>query len=329
MQHLAPIDPRQALARAIERRAHYARQALAYNTARGLKADEGTWRTWCEANDCSPLPATVDSICDFLEFHAGLGKKIGTLRRYKSSLATLHEFAGVTGSANPAQALEVKLCLKALARQVGARPSQAAPLNWPLALRLIDAAESSLIGLRDAALVATAYDTLARRSEVASLQAEDLTISQDGTGAIIIRRSKTDQEGRGLARYLAAETVTRLQAWLAATEITRGPIFRAVRKGNRLGKGIDGGEVARILKKLARRAQAKAQRFGETLSVEGISGHSLRVGAAQDLMAAGCTMPEIMTAGGWKSPSMPGRYTENLALRRGAMAKLATIQGRS
>jgi integrase len=274
------------------------------------------------------LPATVESICDFLEFHAGLGKRFGTLRRYKSSLATLHEFAGFTGTANPARAQEVKLCLKALARKVGTRPVQAAPLNWPLALRLIDVAGRSLIGLRDAALVATAYDTLARRSELASLQAEDLVISTDGTGAITIRRSKTDQEGQGLARFLSTETVTRLQNWMAAAEITNGSIFRAVRTNSSLGNGIDGGEVARILKKLAARAQAKAQRFGENLPVKGISGHSPRVGAAQDLMAAGCSLPEIMNAGGWKSPSMPGRYTENMALRRGAMAKLATMQGR-
>lgn len=328
MQDLEATEQRPTLARAIERRAYYARKALAPSTAHGLKADERTWRNWCESTGCPALPATVESICDFLEVHAGLGKKIGTLKRYKSSLATLHEFAGVTGSANPAQSQEVKLCLKALAREIGVRAVQAAPLNWPLALRLIDVAGSGLIGYRDAALVATAYDTLARRSELASLQAEDLVISPDGTGAITIRRSKTDQEGQGMARFLATETVNRLRAWLVAAEIISGPLFRSVRKQGSLGKELDGGEVARILKKLAGRAQAKAQRFGETLPVQGISGHSPRVGAAQDLMAAGCSLPEIMNAGGWKSPSMPGRYTENLALRRGAMAKLATVQGR-
>ncbi len=49
----------------------------------------------------------------------------------------------------------------------------------------------------------------------------------------------------------------------------------------------------------------------------GFSGHSLRVGAAQDLLAAGVDLPGLMQAGRWSSPIMPARYTERLR-RRGA-----------
>ncbi|MEJ2122276.1 MAG: hypothetical protein P8Z76_16560 [Alphaproteobacteria bacterium] len=37
---------------------------------------------------------------------------------------------------------------------------------------------------------------------------------------------------------------------------------------------------------------------------------------------------ETMQAGGWKSPAMVGRYSENQQARRGAMSKLAAKQGR-
>jgi site-specific recombinase XerD len=44
--------------------------------------------------------------------------------------------------------------------------------------------------------------------------------------------------------------------------------------------------------------------------VRAFSGHSLRVGAAQDLLCAGFDTAAIMRAGGWKSINVLGRYLE-------------------
>ena len=52
-----------------------------------------------------------------------------------------------------------------------------------------------------------------------------------------------------------------------------------------------------------------------------ITGHSGRVGMAQDLSAASFALPELMTAGRCKSPRMPDRYTERQAAGRGAVAR--------
>ena len=59
-----------------------------------------------------------------------------------------------------------------------------------------------------------------------------------------------------------------------------------------------------------------------------ISGHSCRVGGAQDMVAAGLELSEIMQAGGWRTPTMVARYSEKQIARRGAAAKLAAIQDR-
>lgn len=67
--------------------------------------------------------------------------------------------------------------------------------------------------------------------------------------------------------------------------------------------------------------KARAQPAG----VEGrISGHSARVGSAQDLAAAGAELTELMNAGRWQSPAMPAHYAQGqLALAgRGAVARL-------
>ena len=59
------------------------------------------------------------------------------------------------------------------------------------------------------------------------------------------------------------------------------------------------------------------------------SGHSVRIGVAQDMVSAGFSLPEIMLSGGWKSPEMVSRYSEHLQVRKGAAAKLAAKQNRT
>ena len=54
---------------------------------------------------------------------------------------------------------------------------------------------------------------------------------------------------------------------------------------------------------------------------EGYTGHSGRVGIAQDLAKNGVELPALMTAGRWKSSKLPARYTERQAADRGAVAR--------
>ena len=69
-------------------------------------------------------------------------------------------------------------------------------------------------------------------------------------------------------------------------------------------------------------AAAKAAGLGE-----GFTGHSGRVGMAQDLSASGVELPELMTAGRWKSSKMPARYTERQAAGRGRWPGITSEEG--
>lgn len=65
------------------------------------------------------------------------------------------------------------------------------------------------------------------------------------------------------------------------------------------------------------------QARAEAAAVEGrVSGHSLRVGAAQSLAQAGASLVEMQQAGRWESPSMPGHYARAELVSRGAVARL-------
>jgi len=76
-----------------------------------------------------------------------------------------------------------------------------------------------------------------------------------------------------------------------------------------------------------RRVVARRTGKSNPLAV-GFSGHSLRVGGAQDLLTAGVDLPGLVRAGRWTSPVMPARYTERLRATRGAVARVRRGKGK-
>ena len=168
-------------------------------------------------------------------------------------------------------------------------------------------------GIRDAAIIATASDALLRVGELSALRADDCTAREDGSGRLVIRFSKTDQEGFGAILYLGASTVARLRAWIDRAAIVDGPLFRQVgERGNVLADGISAHSMRAIIQRCAKDAGIKGA----------VRGHSLRVGAAQSLAGAGAGLVELQTAGRWKSPAMPARYARAEIAARSAVARL-------
>jgi integrase len=178
-------------------------------------------------------------------------------------------------------------------------------------------------GRHDRALPALAYDTLCRRSELVALRVTDIETDAEGDATVLIARSKTDQEGVGMVRYIAPDTRRHLEAWISAAGIADGALFRSVGRGGRVGGALDTGDVARIFKRMAAAAGISPD------AVASISGHSSRVGAAQDMVRHSVELPAVMQAGGWRTAEMVGRYTRRLDARRSGAAKLAILQNRT
>lgn len=320
------------LAERLEAHTRAARGAFADNTVRALAADSRIFAAWCRASGRTMLPATPETVAAFIDAQAEL-KSRATIERYRSSIAALHRAAGLP---NPCNDELVRLAVKRMSRAKGRRQKQAEPLNRPSIERMLErktptrlhrrlteaGRDVPLIALRNAALVAVAYDTLLRRSDLVALLIEDLERAGDGSGTILVRRSKTDQEAEGAIKYLALDTMSHVSAWLAAAGLERGPLFRPLTKGGRVGAAALGNaEVYRLYREIATAAGVKLARPP--------SGHSTRVGATQDMFAAGFELLEVMQAGSWKTPAMPARYGERLRAQRGAARKLATLQNRA
>ena len=193
---------------------------------------------------------------------------------------------------------------------------QVAGLQWSEADTVAEVAANdskSLAGLRDAALVALTSDCLLRVSETVAVRVADLEAEADGSGRLTVHRSKTDQEGEGAVLFVGGSTMRRIAAWRDAGSIHDGPLFRRIRLGGVVLPEAITDRTARAI------IQARAAEAG----IEGrVSGHSLRIGSAQSLAAAGAGLIEMQVAGRWQSPSMPGRYARGQLAARGAVARL-------
>lgn len=275
--------------------------------------------TFCKPRNAVPLPASPETVASFVDGCRLAAKKPATIRRYLSTIALAHRVANL---ANPCADEFVQLEIKGLYNVMSARQRQAKALGWEYIKKFIETAGEGIRADRERALLSVAYDTMARRAELVALDVDDFTFLPDGTGRVLIRRSKTDQAGEGNTAYLARETVRLLQVWLDLAHITKEAVFRRLVGRGRIGERLEVNSVAEIFKRVA------AFVGMDPKDVAQVSGHSVRVGATQDLLALNIDLASVMQAGRWKSNRMPMRYGEHVLAARGGMAKAATIQGR-
>ncbi len=286
--------------------------AYAANTIRSYRADFTIFEAWCNEQHRTALPASPGTVAAFVAAQSKSAAP-ATVSRRRASIAKIHSLLELE---NPTRAEEVNLAAKRMYRQKGRRQDQAFGLTAPLKHRLVAACPNDLLGLRDRALISTGYDTLCRRSELVQLSIEDMEFNPDGSGTILVRRAKADQFGDGRLAYLSAATTRHINRWLEAANLDGGPIFRTIHGKRISSDALHPFSVPLILKSRAREAGLDE----ETISK--LSGHSMRVGAAQDMAAAGIDLVAIMHAGGWKSPDMVMRYIEHMDVLKSGMAKL-------
>jgi len=294
--------------------------AYSANTLRAQKADGAIFQAFCEGRGERYLPAGPRTIRAFIDDRVKAGKKPATVKRYVATIARVHIAAGLL---NPCSSETVRLGLKKMGRETSARQDQAHPLGWKDVKEFIESAGEGLRADRERAMLCVAYETLARRGELVGLEVPDIDFHPDGTGQALIRRGKNDAEGQGRVAYLSRETVRWLNVWLEHAEITEGAVFRRLIGRGQVGGSLNPGSVAPIFKRVAQWIGMPAR------IVDRVSGHSARVGAAQDLAELDIDLAAITQAGGWKSPRMPLQYAEKIHASRSGMARAAAATGRN
>ncbi len=305
--------------------ADYRRAARADNTRRAYRAGVAAFTEWCAVHAQAALPALPETIAAFLAAEAGRGLAVNTLRLRHAALRYLHLLAGYPPpTASPLVS----------ATFAGIRRAHRRPLRKKTALVLdplraaVRAIPDSLPGLRDRALLLVGFAAALRPSELAALTIEHLTRHEDGI-ALFLPWRKNDQEARGTTVWLPAGhtdlcPVRALEAWLAAAEISDGPLFRrlwrlppprlpkaAKRKPiadrYRIGTNpIDTDSIALVVKKWTGRAGLDGAAF---------AGHSLRRGAISSGVAQGVHIARLKQFSGHASLKSLEEYVELDELR--------------
>ncbi len=278
----------------------------------------GAWkrfRLWAESEGLQSLPADPMTVAAYLTNRASQGLSQSTLSLDRKAISHYHRAAGVP---TPTISEGVKLTLAGLrnkaAEQGRGEPKQARGLTGRCLEKIVATSyrrrigqtgrRESVAGARrrgdmDIAIVSVMRDALLRRGEAAELRWGDVEFCPDRSALITIRRSKTSN--------VSAVQYVGLTATEALRRI-RPPRPHPDRRvfGLRSGRSISN----RIA------AMTRAAGLGP-----GFSGHSPRVGMAQDLTAAGVGLAALMVAGRWKSERMPAHYARGEAARRGAVAR--------
>ena len=267
------------------RRKHIAKvlkKGLEESTQKSYAKQFAKFEEWCRENDEVALPADPEAIADYLIERAEEdGWRGATLKVAWAGIADRHRNNGYNEIAIHAG---VRQTMRSLVKSDRRPQVQARPLRKEDLARIRGAAwvprtaggrrprketpaETRKRALLDIAICSTLRDAMLRRSELAALRWGDVQFLDSGLALIHIRRSKTDQEGKGAEQALGPECAQDLRAIMPEGALV-DPELPVI--------GLSGSQIGRRV-----RAMCIEAGLGD-----GFTGHSGRVGMAKDLRAA-------------------------------------------
>lgn len=307
------------------------KDAFSPNTWRQLLSVMRICFSWSQQNGRSFLPMSPDDLRDYLTHLQEIGRASSTISTHASLISMLHRNAGlVPPNTSPAVFRTMKK-INRVAVIAGERTGQAVPfrLNDLMALDRCWVNSTRLQDLRNLAFLHIAYGTLLRVSELARLRVRDVTRAEDGRIILDVAWTKTIVQTGGLIKSLSALSTRRLEAWIAAAGLAREPDAFLFCRVHRCNKALLTEEAPLSTPAIeaifshawqtigpAEPARANKSRY------RGWSGHSARVGAAQDMAKQGYAVAQIMQEGTWKKPETLMRYIRNIDAHQGAMVDL-------
>lgn len=260
------------------------------------------------------LPESVD----YALVNGGFKAKMGPLAHNTlvHRIAVLSKYHQAHGWPNPCQDPHVRELLsrtrKAYAKR-GEFAQKKEALTKDLLQQLLDTCDTSLRGKRDKALLLFAWASGGRRrSEVAQADMRFLRQLPNGEYLYTLAYSKTNQSGRDAPenqKPVLGAAAAALQAWLQASGITYGAIFRRIRKGDHVAEPLSAAAVRNIVKQRCALAGLEGD----------FSAHSLRSGFVTEAGKRNVPLPETMALTGHHSvATVLGYFRAESAVRNQA-----------
>ena len=304
-----------------------------HNTVASYQGASRYWGAWYRLRYGTPiaLPLSVACVLQFIVDHAqrmtatglatelppaidralvagGFKGKLGpvaqaTLAHRIAVMSKVHLMRGLLNPCHDVQVRELLTRTRRAYAKRGAVPQKKAALTKDLLGQLLATCDDSLRGQRDRALLLFAWASGGRRrSEVVNAQCHALRRIGPTGFIYTLTHSKTNQSGLDLPENqkpvlgVAGEA---LAAWLQASGITEGLIFRRILKGGHLGGAMNPAAVRNIVQARCKLADVKGD----------FSAHSLRSGFVTEAGRQNVSLADTMALTGHRSiPTVMGYF---------------------
>ena len=296
------------------------KNSKANNTLRAYRSDFKDFASFCVKHGLNSLPTEPKIVSVYLT-DLSKNSKISTLRRRLVSISMIHKLKGYYLDTKHPIIVENLMGIRRIkgSIQIGKKPLLINHLKSIINI-INEQKFDEIKKLRDKSIILIGFGGGFRRSELISIDHEDLEFVPEGL-KITIKRSKTDQFGEGFVKGLPYFTneiycpVLNLKKWLEVSQIKSGAIFRRFSKGLSLtDKRLTDQSVVLLIKKYLDLAGIENTNF---------AGHSLRSGFATAAADSGADERSIMTMTGHKTTQMVRRYIKEANIfKNNALNKL-------
>ena len=288
------------------------KSSKAINTIRAYKSDFKDFGAFCAKHSFKALPTEPKIVALYLTYLSGKDAKMSTLRRRLVSIGMMHKLKGYYLDNKHPVIIENLMGIK---RTKGSIQRGKKPILLNQLKAIINVINQEKIEeikkIRDKAIILVGFGGGFRRTELISIDHEDLEFVTEGV-KITIKRSKTDQFGEGMTKglpYFANKTycpVSHLKKWIEISNIKDGAIFRRFIKGSSLTSSrLTDQSVVLLIKRYLELAGIENKNY---------SGHSLRSGFATVSAESGADERSIMAMTGHKTTQMVRRYIKEANL---------------
>ena len=268
---------------------HYMTSAKSAATLRAYASDWRIYSAWCARHGLVAQPSSAEQVAVFIGHEGQAGTAISTLVRRIAAIGHHHKVAGQLPPTARDGAGRLSEVLAGLKRNHGRPPKRKRAARARILLEMLASCEGdTLRPLRDRAILALGMAAALRRSEIVALDVGDLQFRDEGVD-VFIAKSKTDQDRVGATIPVPAgsrlKPVAHLRAWLDASGVAEGPLFRRLTRHDELtSQRMSDRAIARLIQRAAGDVGLTPDQYG---------GHSLRAGFLTDAAHAGATIPKM------------------------------------
>ncbi|MCX5253663.1 site-specific integrase [Streptomyces canus] len=284
------------------------------NTSRTYNSARRQFKAWCRQNGRVHLPCTTATFVEYVGHLIRQDKSPSTIQVAMSAIRSGHADGQQPGTKEAGEA--VRKHARGWAQRRTAKKATGIRTDMLAAMVATCTSETDADypkATRDAALLTLGWGMLSRRSELAHLLIEQLTVGPTGIH-VLIAFSKTDQAAKGATTFVPANPddpatcpVVRVRAWLEELRrqgVTEGPLFRHINRGGTIRHRAQGPH-GDFLTPDAIGAIVKARaKLADLPDPSKVTAHGLRRGPAQEIAEAG---EDPTGQGRWKPGSITVR----------------------